>query len=207
MPELIEIYMRLLVGYVKINLYVNKLEDRKLAVAAYARASGLMPRANSGMDQMLYKRFVPCDVAPRPSPPRPLRPPPAIAPAATHAPTYRLGSFGWVGTVSRTTWSSLTTRSRGCRPSLKSTAHGTATALVLDLAPLREAWPLPLTSCGCPWWWVRPCPHRVGEVLAQLKPWVDAAVMPVNQLRQEGLLNIIHIPLDIKKPSSEDRVC
>ena len=54
MPELIEIYMRLLVGYVKINLYVNKLEDRKLAVAAYARASGLMPRANSGMDQMIY---------------------------------------------------------------------------------------------------------------------------------------------------------
>ena len=30
--------------------------------------------------------------------------------------------------------------------------------------------------------------------------------MPMSQLRQEGLLNIIYIPLDIKKPSSEDRV-
>ena len=29
--------------------------------------------------------------------------------------------------------------------------------------------------------------------------------MPMMQLRQEGLLNIIHIPMDVKKPSSEDK--
>ena len=56
-PEIAELYLRLLSGYVKINLLVSKLDDRKLAVAAYSRVSPLLPRPNAGNDAILSRRY------------------------------------------------------------------------------------------------------------------------------------------------------
>jgi len=48
-------------------------------------------------------------------------------------------------------------------------------------------------------------PRSLSELLTHLKPLVDASMMGMMQLRQEGLLNIIHIPMDMRKPSTEGR--
>jgi hypothetical protein len=56
-PELTEIFLRLLSGYVKVTLMVSRLDERKLAVAAYNRAGGFVPRPTAQHEMMMYQRY------------------------------------------------------------------------------------------------------------------------------------------------------
>ena len=56
-PELVGLFCRLLTGYVKLNLLVSKIDDRKLVAAAFTRASGLGRTATAVQDAALYIRY------------------------------------------------------------------------------------------------------------------------------------------------------
>ena len=53
--ELAEVFLRLLVAYIKINLLVVKIDDRKLAAAAYHRAAGLSRMVT---EMQMYRPYV-----------------------------------------------------------------------------------------------------------------------------------------------------